>query len=351
MDRLINVKIGGSHLWKDSKLAGVQHEANVTRLRVSFDEGWDGFAKKVTFWDAKGLNPVERTLTVDLLEDITKSTRIYLFPIPGEAMTEAGMMSFVIEGYVDGKVARTVGTELEVEYSPKADNAGQPADPTPSQAEQLQVQIENIIGDMQEQAIIATDAANNAKTSEDNAKASEEAAERAQQAVENMTVTGEIVDPHSNLPALERSVEDGVVHLHLNIRQGFSGVYVGDGEMPEGYNVKVNPNGGGASIPAMIEDALTAAKESGEFDGPPGPEGPTGIPGADGADGPAGPPGVSGVYVGSGDMPAEYNVQVDPSGEALEIPPQPKLMLAADYDAVTDWSAVLGEGEIAWRCE
>lgn len=28
-----------------------------------------------------------------------------------------------------------------------------------------------------------------------------------------------------------------------------------------------------------------------------------------------------------------------------------KMMLAADYDAVTDWSTVLREGETAWRCE
>ena len=67
--------------------------------------------------------------------------------------------------------------------------------------------------------------------------------------------------------------------------------------------------------------------------------------------GPAGPPGVSGVYVGSGDMPEGYNVQVDPNGEVLEIPPAPKLMTAEEFDAVTDWDAVLGEGQIAWRCE
>ncbi|PWM13383.1 MAG: hypothetical protein DBX97_25100, partial [Collinsella tanakaei] len=32
--------------------------------------------------------------------------------------------------------------------------------------------------------------------------------------------------------------------------------------------------------------------------------------------GPQGPQGVSGVYVGEGEMPAGYNVQIDPSGEA-----------------------------------
>ena len=87
-------------------------------------------------------------------------------------------------------------------------------------------------------------------------------------------------------------------------------------------------------------------------DGQDGKDGQDGSTGPAGKDGEQGPAGVSGVYVGSGDMPAEYNVQVDPNGEdyVLEIPPKPKLMLAADYDAVTDWNAVLGEGEIAWRC-
>jgi hypothetical protein len=35
--------------------------------------------------------------------------------------------------------------------------------------------------------------------------------------------------------------------------------------------------------------------------------------------GPEGPQGVSGVYVGSGDMPDGYNVQIDPNGEASAI--------------------------------
>ena len=70
MDRMIEVKVSGDYLTKDNQNAGVQHEANVTALRIAFDESWDGFAKKVTWWDAKGANPVERTLTADLLEDM-----------------------------------------------------------------------------------------------------------------------------------------------------------------------------------------------------------------------------------------------------------------------------------------
>lgn len=53
---------------------------------------------------------------------------------------------------------------------------------------------------------------------------------------------------------------------------------------------------GSDELAAAIDDALTQAKESGEFDG------------------------KSGVYVGSGDMPEGYNVQIDPDGEAIKLP-------------------------------
>lgn len=51
--------------------------------------------------------------------------------------------------------------------------------------------------------------------------------------------------------------------------------------------------------------------------GPAGPKGDTGATGPQGIQGPVGPQGpqgVSGVYVGSGDMPDGYNVQIDPDG-------------------------------------
>lgn len=193
MDRIIEVKVNGNYIAKDNKFAGVQHEANVTFLRIEFDEGWDGYAKKVTWWDANGENPVERTLTADLLEDITASTRIYICPIPGEAMAEAGDCTFVIDGYVDGKRQRSVSDTLIVKEAPFIEEADQPADPTPTQAEQLQVQIDSMLGDMQEQAVIASNAANAAKESEENAKTSEEnaatSASEAEKSAENAALS------------------------------------------------------------------------------------------------------------------------------------------------------------------
>lgn len=52
--------------------------------------------------------------------------------------------------------------KLKVRPAPDSDRAGEPVDPTPTQAEQLQKQIDNLLGDMQEQAVIAHDAATEA---------------------------------------------------------------------------------------------------------------------------------------------------------------------------------------------
>lgn len=187
MDRIIEVKVNGNYLFKDNNNAGVQYEANVTSLRIEFDAGWDGYAKKVTFWDAVGGNPVELTLTTDLLEDITSSTRIYLCPIPGEPMLIAGNMTFVIDGYVDGKRQRSISDKLRVKEAPFKETAGEPADPTPTQAEQLQAEIDRIQSTIQNAAQSAEDA----RASAEAAKNSEIVAESAKDAAETALVKAE----------------------------------------------------------------------------------------------------------------------------------------------------------------
>lgn len=182
MDRTIEVQVNANFLSKDNDVAGVQGEANVTTLRITFDPSWDGYAKKVLFWDAKGENPVRRILTVDMLENISKSTRIYLCPIPGEPLAEAGRCEFVVEGYVDGKRTRTVGDTLKVKASPYTAIDAEPAEPTPTQVEQLQAQIDFVIDDIQAAVQIAETA--------DEAKATADAALAAADRAEEMMKTG-----------------------------------------------------------------------------------------------------------------------------------------------------------------
>ena len=176
MDRIIEVRVCGSHLLCDSAAAGVQGEANAAALRIAFDEGWDGLAKTVVWWDAKGENETRRILTADLLEDISADRRVYLTAIPGEAMTAAGKCRFAIDGYIAGKRQRSVYGQLVVR---PAGGSGDSAveEPTPSQAEQLQTQIDVLQEELQHKALRAELAAVAAKDSQDAAKSAEEAAD------------------------------------------------------------------------------------------------------------------------------------------------------------------------------
>lgn len=189
MDRRIEVKVFGNHLWKDGNRAGVQGEGNVTTLRISFDEGWDEYAKSITFFDAKGRNPVKRVLGVDLLEDAADNTLVYLCKIPPEPLTEAGWCSFIIEGYIDEARQRSVETQLEVMPARDTDDAVVPGAPTPTQAEQLQGEIQKIKDDVQ----MAAQGAQNAElagqyaaTAAESAQAAEESAEAAETAVSSI---------------------------------------------------------------------------------------------------------------------------------------------------------------------
>lgn len=152
MDRRIEVKVFGNHLWKDGNRAGVQGEGNVTTLRISFDEGWSGYAKRVTFFNAKGRNPVTRILTADLLENAAESTLVYLCKIPPEPLAEAGWCSFIVDGYIEDERQRSVETQLEVVPARETTGAVDPGAPTPTQAEQLQTQIEAVMEDVQKAA-------------------------------------------------------------------------------------------------------------------------------------------------------------------------------------------------------
>ena len=157
--RELCLDVDGWTVRKSGRTAGVQGEGNATALVISFDPTWDAMAKKLTWWDAKGLNPVVRTLTADMLVDLAGDIRTYRVPIPPEPLEFPGECTVVIDGYRDGVRARTVSVGLTVKFAPVADNAGEPADPTPSQAEQLQKQIDTLLGDISEQAGIAQEGA------------------------------------------------------------------------------------------------------------------------------------------------------------------------------------------------
>lgn len=288
MDRIIEVKVSGNYLVKDNDLAGVQHESNATRLRIEFDAGWDGFAKKVTFWNALGENPVARTLTADLLEDITKSTRIYLCPIPGEAMAEVGKLEFVIDGWVDGVRQRSLPDKLKVKPSGYVEDPDEPSSPTPSQAEQLQQQIDTLLGNIQDAQVSAG-----------------EAAERAEEAASNGPKIGE------NKTWL---VWNGTQEKYVD-----TGVYCGGEVGPEGPQGIQGPQGEtGATGPKGEQGPEGPQGPKGDT-GPQGPRGETGPQGAQGETGAIGPQGPKGD-TGSGFQVLDYYDSLDALESAVSSP-------------------------------
>lgn len=226
MDRIINIRAGGNYISKDNKNAGVRGEANVTRLRITFDDSWDGYAKKITFWDARGVNPVERILTTDYLENIIENTRVYLVPIPAEPMAETGVLTFVIEGTLDEKVQRSFKDTLVVSDAPIATNAGQPIAPTPTELEQLQISLEAIKEGVKEAA-------------------------EAKEEIVNMSVSYETLSTGEEA-FVDKTEKDGVVNLHFGLPAGGkgdtgdSGVYIGD-ESPTDPDVNVWISEGGSA--------------------------------------------------------------------------------------------------------
>ena len=99
MERIIEVKINGQFSSKSSKCAGVRGEGNVTSLRITFDQSWQGYGKRIIWRNAKGLNPVAVILDTQSLIDPENSQLGYITYIPPEPLEFAGWCSFTVEGY------------------------------------------------------------------------------------------------------------------------------------------------------------------------------------------------------------------------------------------------------------
>lgn len=257
MDGIINVKAFGSHISKDSQTAGVRGEAGVSYLCITFDESWDGFAKRVIFWDAQGKNPVTRTLVAHEPGNV----RLFIVVIPGEAMAVSGKMTFVIDGMVENKLKRRVSDTLVVKDSPMD---AEPTEPSPNEYDAIRQDIENLRGDIQkafesedqaeEYRNEAKECRDNAQTHEDNAyrysmnamqhwtDASEARGEAEQFAAKAQNAIGKVpyVGENGNWFAWDGS---GEVFYDTGVRaQSGAVVYYGDNPSDE-VDVWIDPNG------------------------------------------------------------------------------------------------------------
>ena len=146
MDRTINVTVTGEFVRKDSKNAGVQGEANVTGLHIVMSDDWEAFSKRIVWRNALGESPVA-VLLYNSVEDLVakKDPLTFDTAIPAEPLALEGWCSFTIEGFRESDptaVAITVTDHLLVKPN---DAYTTPKEPTPTQAQQLQTQIDGIV--------------------------------------------------------------------------------------------------------------------------------------------------------------------------------------------------------------
>lgn len=140
--RTINMTVMGDLVEVDGTVVGVQGSGNADTIRLTLDEAWDGWAKTATWWDAHGTEAVSQTVTAALLEDVAVNARCYLLPVPPEALRYGGQCTLVLDGYVEGRRARTMAQEFTVARA-KARTAVENA-ATPTETEQLQEALEEL---------------------------------------------------------------------------------------------------------------------------------------------------------------------------------------------------------------
>lgn len=137
---------------------------------------WSGTTRRAIFANALGENRTVIVLSTNLLEE--GQGEIYLVPVPQQAKDVAGECFLTVEGFVtDGsgkEIVRCVTEEARFRVLPSKLYTNDSAPVTPSQAEQLQAEIDSI-----KTTIV------NAGISERNAKASEEAAAYSEQAAQS----------------------------------------------------------------------------------------------------------------------------------------------------------------------
>lgn len=149
MDRTIKVWVNAEHIRKDSKNAGVQGEANATMLHITMSEDWESYSKRIIWRNAMGENPVAVILWNDVNRLVGGASPLeFDTPIPAEPLELAGWCSFTIEGYRDSNpaaVSISVTDSLLVKVNSEYGSAEQPEEPTPTQAQQLQTEIDSIL--------------------------------------------------------------------------------------------------------------------------------------------------------------------------------------------------------------
>lgn len=166
MTRTIPLKIQNEYITGDKVLIGAAGSHNDVVLRMEFSPLWEGLTKTVQFRDALGEATIEVLLTADMLE--ADDTSVYLVPVPNGAKKYAGEMTLCVKGAAvagekETRATTAVYGRFTVGESKWDTSAETEQDVPPTQAEQLQGQIENVLATIVDARKAATEAAKSAE--------------------------------------------------------------------------------------------------------------------------------------------------------------------------------------------
>ena len=188
-NRTETAAVTGETIKLSSNDAGAAGSFNAVSLAFTFDSAWDGTTKTVQFLDTYGNNPVNRPLTVELLV-----SGAYIVPIPAEPLVYAGEITVTVRGVdlaTDDTTAERIivsaSTTMKVKHSDYRVGGATPVEPTLTQTELLQAEIDDIkatIANAEASATAAALSETAAELAETHAELAEANAEAAQAAAE-----------------------------------------------------------------------------------------------------------------------------------------------------------------------
>lgn len=179
MTRTIPLKIQNEYITGDKCMIGAAGSHNDVVLRMEFSPMWEGLTKTVQFRDALGEKTIETLLTADLLEK--NSTTVYMVPVPNGAKKYAGEMTLAVKGAAvfgdkETRATTAVHGAFTVGESKWDTSAETEQDVPPTQAEQLQSQIDAVLGTINGAAASANAAAASAQSAAESAETATAAA-------------------------------------------------------------------------------------------------------------------------------------------------------------------------------
>ena len=287
MSRIIKCQVDNEYIRGGGVVIGSEGSGESVTLELAFNSAWDGYTKRLIWYDALGEHHVVQILTADLL---VSGTNTYQVLIPPEACAVSGDAMLTIRGVtVDPDTGNTLSCFVGATVTFRVLEGKWTAslqDMTASQAEQLQSQIDALLPKI----VLAGQVAEN-ETERLAAEKGRILAEMDRQNAEDLRVAAESARADENNGIVARATEqaDRAEAATVNTPKVQNGNWWVYNQSTGVYE----DSGVAAQGPRGEQGATGATGPKGET-GATGATGPTGQQGVPGEQGPIGEAGVAG---------------------------------------------------------